>query len=112
MKQALAEIGPYVVVAPGIALLHARPEDGVLEPCISLITLDTPVDFGHSENDPVDIVIAFGATNKITHIPALKRIADQLSESEIVDKIRSAKTDKKLLEAFLDSHQDVIPEGN
>jgi PTS system ascorbate-specific IIA component len=32
-------------LAPGIALLHARPEDGVKQACLSLITLQYPVKF-------------------------------------------------------------------
>jgi len=28
MVRAVEELGPYMVVAPGIALAHARPEDG------------------------------------------------------------------------------------
>jgi mannitol/fructose-specific phosphotransferase system IIA component (Ntr-type) len=58
MKRVFKEIGPYAVLAPGIVLLHARPEDGVIEPCLGLITLAEPVAFGHSENDPVDLVFA------------------------------------------------------
>jgi PTS system ascorbate-specific IIA component len=107
MKQALDEVGPYVVVAPGIALLHARPEDGVLQPCISLITLENPVEFGHSENDPVDIVIAFGAIDKDSHIPALKQLAEKIGNEQIIKQIRSATSDEFLLEAFIASNQDL-----
>ena len=49
MKRVLKEMGPYAVIAPGIVLLHARPEDGVIEPCLGLITLVDPVPFGHPE---------------------------------------------------------------
>lgn len=66
MIQAVEEIDPYIVITPGIALAHARPEDGVRQMYMSLITLDTPVEFGAATNDPVDIVIAFGAVDKET----------------------------------------------
>ncbi len=101
MKQNVEEIGPYIVVAPGMALFHARPEDGVLEPCLALITLEKPVDFGHPENDPVDIVIAFGAENKESHIPALMKLAEQLGNSKVIGRVRNAKTDAELYDAFL-----------
>lgn len=100
MIQSLVEIGPYVVIAPGIALLHARPENGVLEPCVGLITLDEPVAFGHSENDPVDIVFAFGAIDKDSHIPALQQLSEKIGNLQIIEKIRTAKSDKELLEAL------------
>ncbi|MDZ4159448.1 MAG: PTS sugar transporter subunit IIA [Anaerolineaceae bacterium] len=101
MKQVLEELGPYVVIAPGVALLHARPEDGVLHPCIGLLTLMDAVNFGHSENDPVDIVLAFGATDKNSHINALKQMAERLGDPEAVTRIRSAKSDEALHEAFI-----------
>lgn len=106
MKQNVEEIGPYIVVAPGVALFHARPEDGVLEPSLALITLEEPVKFGHPENDPVDIVIAFGAENKESHIPALMKLAEQLGNPKVIDHVRNAKTDTALHEAFLCLSED------
>ena len=85
------EYNAYIVVAPGIALAHARPEDGVKKIGFSLITLESPVHFGHPENDPVDIVIAFGAIDSSSHINILAQLAKLLSISEKVEKIRNAK---------------------
>ena len=45
MIEMVNTIGPYIVISPGVAMPHARPEDGVLEPCMSLITLKTPDQF-------------------------------------------------------------------
>lgn len=98
MKQVLRDMGPYAVIAPGIVLLHARPEDGVLVPCLGLLTLSTPVEFGHSENDPVDIVLALGAKDKMTHISALQQLAILLGDPAGLVAIRSAPDDKILLE--------------
>ncbi len=98
MKRVLLELGPYAVIAPGIVLLHARPEDGVLSPCLGLITLSTPVEFGHSENDPVDIVLALGATDKKTHISALQQLATLLGDENGLELIRSAPDSHTLLE--------------
>jgi mannitol/fructose-specific phosphotransferase system IIA component (Ntr-type) len=97
MKRVLQDMGPYAVIAPGIVLLHARPEDGVLEPCFSLITLSTPVPFGHSENDPVDIVLAFGAVDKQAHVRALQQLAELLGDAEALALIRSAPDDQALI---------------
>lgn len=102
MKNVLRDIGLYVVIAPGIALLHARPEDGVVRPCLALATLTSPVYFGHTENDPVDLVFAMGATDKNTHILALQQLAEVLSNPSRLDLIRSAKSDAALLSALVD----------
>ncbi len=94
MKRVLMEMGPYAVVAPGIVLLHARPEDGVRRPCLALVTLARPVAFGHSQNDPVDLVFALGAVDKQAHLSALQQLARLLADSRFVQHIRSA-TDKR-----------------
>ena len=101
MKRVLKEMGPYAVIAPGIVLLHARPEDGVIEPCLGLITLIDPVPFGHSENDPVDLVFALGAVDKQAHISALQQLAEMLGDPAILQEIRSASTDGSLLKILL-----------
>src|SRR6266540_1610035 len=101
MKRVLKELGPYAVIAPGIVLLHARPEDGVLKPCLGLITLIEPVPFGHSENDPVDLVFALGAVDKQAHISALQQLAEMLGDSVKLQEIRSASNDSSLLKILV-----------
>jgi mannitol/fructose-specific phosphotransferase system IIA component (Ntr-type) len=97
MMRVLRDMGPYAVIAPGVVLLHARPEDGVMQPCFGLITLSTPVPFGHRENDPVDLVIALGAVDKQAHVEALRELALLLSDSAALQRIRSAVDDCSLL---------------
>lgn len=101
MKRVLKELGPYAVIAPGIVLLHARPEDGVLKPCLGLITLVEPVPFGHSENDPVDLVFALGAVDKQAHISALQQLAEMLGDPVKLNAIRSAPSSNSLLKILL-----------
>lgn len=101
MKRVLKEMGPYAVIAPGIVLLHARPEDGVIGPCLGLITLIDPVPFGHSENDPVDLVFALGAVDKQAHISALQQLAEMLGDADKLQEIRSAANDGSLLKILM-----------
>jgi PTS system ascorbate-specific IIA component len=100
MKRVLKEMGPYAVIAPGIVLLHARPEDGVLEPCLGLVTLSTPVEFGHSQNDPVDLVFALGARDKKAHISALQQLAKLLGDEHSLAELRSAPDAETLVEVI------------
>jgi len=81
--------GPYTVLAPGIALPHARPEDGVHRVGVSVVVLSFPVEFGHPENDPVDIVIAFGSPDSDQHIDLLAALAGGLAEG-LADRLRAA----------------------
>ncbi len=97
MKRVLRELGAYAVLAPGVVLLHARPEDGVRRPCLALMTLATPVPFGHSENDPVDIVLAMGAVDKQAHLKALQQLAHLLGDAAALQRLRTADSDRQLL---------------
>ena len=87
MKQSIIENGPYVVIGKGIALLHARPEDGVKENCLSLITLEEPVEFGNENNDPVQIAFAFGTVDNDKHVKTISELSVVLVEDSAVDKI-------------------------
>lgn len=72
------EHGPYIVIAPGIALAHARPEAGVVREALAATALERPVIFGHEDNDPVDLVFAFGSPDAGGHIGMLQRLAKAL----------------------------------
>lgn len=76
----VAEQGPYIVVAPGIALAHARPEDGALGVGVAAAVLARPVAFGHPTNDPVDVVLAFASPDKDAHLGLLAHLATALVE--------------------------------
>lgn len=80
--------GPYIVIAPGIALSHSRPSENVIKTGVSLITLSNPICF-NSENDPVDIVITLAAINDNDHLGILQHLSCYLSEDDKLDYIRS-----------------------
>ena len=100
MIQVVEKLGPYMVLAPGIALAHARPEDGVLRVGMSIVTLSTPVDFGSETNDPVRLVISFGGIDKNSHVGMLQELAVFLTEQSNQDLLTSATAVEDVLSAF------------
>lgn len=84
--------GPYIVVAPGVALAHARPEDGARRVGVSAVVLSSPVSFGHPANDPVDVVFAFASPDKDAHVSLLARLAEALVDG-LADELRAARSD-------------------
>src|SRR5919107_2424795 len=80
MVATVEQLGPYIVIAPGIALAHSRPSPAVLRAGISLVTLLQPVAFGHRQNDPVRLVIGLAAVDEEGHITALSTLAEFLSD--------------------------------
>ena len=100
MIRVAIEFGPYIVVAPGIALPHARPEDGVIEASIGIIRLKNPVNFGNEDNDPVYLVVALAAVDQEQHIDGLRQLALVLGDDEKIVAIKEATTREELLDIF------------
>lgn len=90
MIQAVEELGPYIVIAPGVALAHARPSELVLKTGLSLVTLGQPVEFGNAQNDPVSLVFALAAVNHDSHIEVLKLFASMMSNQKNVNSLLTA----------------------
>lgn len=92
MIQAVEQHGPYIVIAPGIALAHGRPSKLVLDTGISLLTLAEPVTFGNKRNDPVRLVIGLAAFDHTAHLGMMRELAVMLSGTEIVNSLLNAVT--------------------
>lgn len=75
----LRELGPYFVVAPGIAIAHAKPSSSVLEVGLALLHLNSGVLSG-SQNDPVKLMFAFCSPDADSHIELLGSFAQWLSD--------------------------------
>lgn len=104
MIKTVKEIGPYIVIGPGIAMPHARPEAGAKKIGMSLITLSNPVNFGNKENDPVDIVVCLCAVDHISHIKALSELVGLMGDDEKVKRIRSAEDVSSVQKIISDSN--------
>ena len=91
MLQAIEEFGPYIVIAPGVALAHARPSEAVLSTGMALAVLSEGVNFG-SPNDPVRLVFALAAKDHDGHIEVLAQLAEHLSDEEFVNSLLNAST--------------------
>lgn len=74
------EFGPYFVIAPGLAMPHARPEQGALKAQLSFVRLREPVVFGHAENDPVRLVLGLSATGQDNHIKLIQQLVTLLGD--------------------------------
>lgn len=90
MLRAVEDHGPYIVIAPGIALAHGRPSAEVLETGLSLVTLANPVAFGHATNDPVRLVIGLAAFDHNSHLGMMRELALALGDSATVNSLLNA----------------------
>ena len=84
------ELGPYMVIAPGIVLSHARPEGGVNETGISILTLEEPLNFGNEQNDPVKLVVTLAAKDNENHLELLSSLMEMFMNTEDLNGILEA----------------------
>ncbi|KMK17863.1 PTS ascorbate transporter subunit IIA [Pluralibacter gergoviae] len=85
-------LGPYYVLAPGLAMPHARPEEGALGLGLSLLKLHRGVRFGSEENDPVDLLIMLAAPDRHSHIELISALAALFSSDEDMRLLHQART--------------------
>lgn len=84
------EYGPYIVIAPGLALAHARPGPDVTAPGIVVVTLAEPVPFGHAYNDPVSVVLGLAATEADEHVATVAALANLFNDESLVPALAAA----------------------
>ncbi|WHY77354.1 BglG family transcription antiterminator [Neobacillus sp. WH10] len=87
MVQNIKNMGPYIVIAPMVALPHAKPEDGVQQLGMSLLKLDKPVLFMDKE---VRLLIVLAAIDGDSHLKAVSQLTNLLSKPNQINKILEA----------------------
>ena len=90
MIRTVEEHGAYIVIAPGIALAHARPSPAVLRTGLSWVRLAEPVEFGNPTNDPVTLVVGLAGRDEKQHLQAMSLIARALGAAGSREALASA----------------------
>lgn len=87
--------GPYIVIMPGLAIPHSRPEDGVLKTGMSFLKLDESVEF--PEGKDVKLLFVLAANDSNTHLELISELTDLLMEDDAMEKLSSAKSKEEVL---------------
>ncbi|WHP30910.1 PTS ascorbate transporter subunit IIA [Trabulsiella odontotermitis] len=91
--------GPYFVIAPGLAMPHGRPEEGVKKNGFALVTLKTPMVFNHEDNDPVDILITLAAVDARSHQEeGIMQIVNLFEDDANFDRLRACRSEQDVLD--------------
>ena len=103
------EIGPYIVLAPKVAVPHASPDAGVHRLGISLLQLKEPVNFGleDDEDKNVQLIFVLATVDSTAHLKALQQLALILDDNDIIENLIKAETPKEILGLI----EKVIEEG-
>lgn len=90
MVEVIDEFGAYLVIAPGLALAHARPGPDVLCDGLSIVTLETPVRFGHPYNDPVSVVVGLAVATPDDHVTSVAALANVFNDHTAIPALAAA----------------------
>ncbi|EEW93110.1 BglG family transcription antiterminator [Granulicatella elegans] len=103
------EIGPYIVLAPKVAVPHASPDAGVHRLGISLLQLKEPVNFGLADDEDknVQLIFVLATVDSTAHLKALQQLALILDDDDIIESLIRAEIPEEILGLI----EKVIQEG-
>lgn len=91
------ESGPYIAIAPHVAIPHARQDKGVLDNAIGLAVLKEPVVFGNPTNDPIKYLFCLSAVDNHKHLQSLTSLAFLLEDKDFYRVLDQAKNAEEIL---------------
>ncbi len=84
----IKNIGPYMTIAPGLAMPHARPEEGVIKTAFAFVTFAEPI-FFEGDDEPIHILVTLAGSDADQHMQGIMEIMqifednDPLNESGV-----------------------------
>ncbi|AWO75791.1 PRD domain-containing protein [Geobacillus thermoleovorans] len=97
MIQNVLTLGPYIVITPGVALPHARPEQGAKKLGMSFLRIKKGCLFSDREEDRVYVLIVLAAIDHETHLKALSQLTTLLSNQEHIQMLFKAGSVEEVL---------------
>ena len=91
--------GPYIVIVPGVAMPHSQENAvGVHKTAIGFMKLEKPVSFD-PEDPEKDATLFFtrASCNPEQHLDNMSRLAEMLSNEELIEDLKKAKGPEDLL---------------
>ncbi|MBE8578143.1 MULTISPECIES: PTS sugar transporter subunit IIA [unclassified Vibrio] len=98
IKQKHKDIGAYYVLAPKIAMPHARPEDGVNEASLQVTVFKKGVDLESEDNGDVYLSITLAAMDSDSHIHTIMALSELFQNDDDIDAIIAAETEQAIIE--------------
>ena len=97
MINKVKEFGPFINLGQGVALPHARPDEGVKEFGMSVLKLQEPVSLLDDEEQRVDLLFCLAASDNQKHLEALSALTKLLSNKQVLKQLKDAETIQEFL---------------
>ncbi len=98
MIQKVKDYGAFIHIGKGIALPHARPEDGVKQLGMSLLKVEEPVLLLDDPKHEITIFICLAAVDNEMHLKALASLTKILSNKENLEQLLAAKDQETIIQ--------------
>lgn len=89
MISTVEQLGPYMILVPGIAFFHGHPDSGVHEVCLSFVTFKEDVVFTDFEQQHIQCAFGFGAVDANSHMEVLMQVAALFQDEEFLQLVRN-----------------------
>ncbi|MEY8463631.1 BglG family transcription antiterminator [Streptococcus merionis] len=93
MIKSVEEYGPYIVIAPGLALAHARPDDGAKQLGLSLAIFEEPVLFESEDQEDQEVYVIFclSAVDAFSHLNVMKSLVNLMRDTDKIERLSQAR---------------------
>lgn len=94
------ELGPYIVIAPNIAIPHAQEGLGVHETAVSFMKTEKPVHFSDSPDHDAQLFFVLASTDNEKHLQNLMDLSEYLSEEDNVNRLLQVSSEEEFKALF------------
>jgi PTS system ascorbate-specific IIA component len=98
--------GPYYVLAEDFALIHGRPEDGVIEKQLAITVVKKPVMFEGCDF-PVRILIALGASDSNSHLDVMRVLTCIFLDDTKIEELVNAEEPQQIYDLLLEAEKNI-----
>ena len=100
MISKVEEYGPFINLGKGIAIPHARPEDGVNRTAMGLMVLKYPIYLLDQPDQEVTVLFMIAAADSESHLSALQELTIFLRDDKNVEKLKNVSVYKEFYQLF------------
>lgn len=99
------EYGPYYVLAEDFALIHGRPEDGVVQRQLAITLLRKPVIFAE-DSFPVRVLIALAASDSNSHLDTMRVLSSIFIDEEKINQLVKSVDSQQIYDLLLSAEEN------
>ena len=84
------KFGPYIVIAPNIAIPHAEDRENVSETAVCFMKSNRPVSFSDDPNEDVQLCFVLSSNDEEKHLANLRELMELLMNEPLIERLAKA----------------------